>query len=96
MKARPFLKAGPTSEGITVLSAKRKKGQFEALKVRENSKRLRVVVARSLVRENTRSPYLFAPTKRSDSYTPHGWASSWKDAQQAWIRTLDEAVMEMT
>jgi hypothetical protein len=45
-------------------------------------------------RNNTSSPYLFAPTKRSDSYTRHGWASSWKDAQLAWIRTFDEAVTE--
>ncbi|WP_313701788.1 hypothetical protein [Achromobacter sp.] len=82
-EARPFLKTGLTLEGVTVLSTKRKKGHVEVLKVREWSKRLRVVVARALDRKNTSSPYLFAPTKRSDSYTRHGWASSWKDAQLA-------------
>lgn len=95
-EARPFLKSGLTPEGVTVLSTKRKKGQVEVLKVREWSKRLRVVVARALERKENKSPYLFAPTKRSDSYTRHGWASSWKDAQFAWIKTVDEAVNEKT
>ncbi|UDG78615.1 hypothetical protein H4P35_18755 [Achromobacter sp. 77] len=93
-EARPFLKTGLTHEGVTVLSTKRKKGQIEVVKVREWSLRLRVVVARALDRKNTSSPYLFAPTKRSDSYTRHGWASSWKDAQLAWIRSFDESVTE--
>lgn len=60
-ETRPFLKSGVTEEGVSVLSTKRKKGQVEVLKVREWSKRLRVVVARSLDRKNTSSPYLFAP-----------------------------------
>lgn len=95
-EARPFLKSGLTPEGVTVLSTKRRKSQVEVLKVRECSKGLRVVVARSLDRKNTSSPYLLAPTKRSDSYTRHGRASSLKDAELAWIRTLDEAVTEKT
>lgn len=95
-EARPFLKSGLTPDGVTVLSTKRKKGQVEVLKVREWSRRLRVVVARALERKDNKSPYLFAPTKRSDSYTRHGWASSWKDAQFAWIKTVDEAVDEKT
>ncbi|UAN04963.1 hypothetical protein [Achromobacter mucicolens] len=93
-EARPFLKSGLSPGGVTVLSTKRKKGQVEVLKVREWSKRLHVVVARSLDRKNTSSPYLFAPTKRSDSYTRHRWASSWKEAQLAWIKSVDEAVTE--
>lgn len=95
-EARPYLKAGLTEEGVTVVSTKRKKGQIEVLKVREWSKRLRVVVARALDRKNTSSPYLFAPSKRSEAYTRHGWASSWKDAQLAWIRTVDKTVKEKT
>ncbi|QVQ27029.1 hypothetical protein [Achromobacter deleyi] len=95
-ETRPFLKSGLTEEGVSVLSTKRKKGQVEVLKVREWSKRLRVVVARSLDRKNTSSPYLFAPTKQSEAYTRHGWASSWKDAQLAWILTHDAAVTEKT
>lgn len=94
-ETRPFLKTGLTGEGVSVLSSKRKKGQLEVLKIREWSTRLRVVVARALDRKNA-SPYLFAPTKRSEAYTRHGWASSWKDAQLAWILTFDEGVKEET
>lgn len=94
-ETRPFLKTGLTEGGVTVLSSKRKKGQMEVLKIREWSTRLRVVVARALDRQNA-SPYLFAPTKRSEAYTRHGWASSWKDAQMAWILTFDEVVKEET
>ncbi|CAB3638886.1 hypothetical protein LMG26685_01825 [Achromobacter mucicolens] len=39
------------------------------------------------------------PAKRSERLccsARHGWASSWKDAQLAWIRTLDEGVTEPT
>lgn len=94
-ETRPFLKSGLTDDGVSVLSSKRKKGQIEVLKIREWSTRLRVVVARALDRERS-SAYLFAPTKRSEAYTRHGWASSWKDAQLAWIRTVDEEVKEKT
>lgn len=95
-EARPFLKSGLHKDAVRVLATKRKQGEAVIEKERLWSKRLHCVVLRSLDRTDTDSPYLFAPTKRTDSYTRWGWASSWKDAMLAWIKQIDPAVTEKT
>lgn len=93
-EARPFLKTGIQKDAVRVIATKRRKGEVITEKERLWSTRLRCVVARSLARQDQDSPYLFAPTKRSDSYTRWGWASTWKDAILAWIQTYDQTVSE--
>lgn len=61
---------------MRVVATKRKQGEAITEKERLWSKRLRCVVQRSLDREDNDSPYLFAPTRRTESYTRWGWASS--------------------
>jgi integrase len=94
-EVRPFLRSGIGDDGVSVESAKRKKGQARVQKLREWSPRLRCVVARAQQRDGVvRSIYLFAPTKRTACYSKSGWSSSWQDAMNAWIRTLDRNVKE--
>lgn len=95
-EARPFLKSGIHDDAIRLIATKRRKGEVIIEKERLWSKRLRCVVLRSLDREDTESRYLFAPTRRSDSYTRWGWASTWKDAMLAWIQTHDPSVTGKT
>lgn len=85
------------ANAVRVVATKRRKGEVVTEKERLWSKRLYCVVRRVLEREDaTSSPYLFAPTRRAKSYTRWGWASSWKDAMQAWISTYDDKVEEST
>lgn len=95
-EARPFLKSGLHADAVRVVATKRKQGEVITEKERLWSKRLRCVVQRSLDREDSDSPYLFAPTKRTDNYTRWGWASSWKDAMLAWIKQSDPTVNAKT
>ena len=92
LKSRPFLKTGLTDAGV--VAAKRKRGEVEVLKVRTWSKRLRCVAAKALQREDESIAYLFSPARKTAVYTRHGWASSWKDAMLAWIKTRDTSVTE--
>lgn len=96
-ETRPFLKSGLHKDAVRVVATKRRKGEVVTEKERLWSKRLQCVVRRALEREDAdSSPYLFAPTRRAKSYTRWGWASSWKDAMQAWISTYDDKVEEST
>jgi len=90
---RPFRHSDIGSDGVTVGSAKRKKGGDRVHKLREWSPRLRCVVKRAQQREGVvKSIYLFAPMKRAACYSKSGWSSSWQDAMNAWIRTRDCSV----
>ncbi|WP_198140085.1 hypothetical protein [Achromobacter xylosoxidans] len=94
-EVRPFKKSGLSTEGVSVISAKRKKGERVVQKLREWSPRLRCVVARALERDDAgRREYLFAPSKRSACYSRSGWGASWQDAMNAWIRSQDPAITE--
>ncbi|MGX9694575.1 hypothetical protein ACTJNK_29840 [Achromobacter anxifer] len=95
-ETRPFLKSGLHTDAVRVIATKRRKGEVVTEKERLWSKRLHCVVQRALDRDDTESPYLFAPTRRAESYTRWGWASSWKDALLAWIKQHDAEVTEKT
>ncbi|MEN5343852.1 hypothetical protein ABE599_09105 [Achromobacter mucicolens] len=95
-EVRPFLKEGLQRDGVIVISAKRKKGETAALKRRYWSRRLHCVVQRALQREDKiPTKYLFAATRRGACYSRSGWGSSWQDAMNAWIRTIDPSVKEL-
>ncbi|OAS91963.1 hypothetical protein A6I77_04015 [Achromobacter xylosoxidans] len=94
-EVRPFKKSGLSTEGVSVISAKLKKGERAVQKLREWSPRLRCVVARALERDDAgRREYLFAPSKRSACYSRSGGGASWQDAMNAWIRSQDPAITE--
>lgn len=95
-ETRPFLKSGLHDDAVRVVATKRRKGEVVTEKERLWSKRLHCVVQRALDRDDGDSPYLFAPTRRTESYTRWGWASSWKDAMLAWIKPHDDEVSEKT
>lgn len=94
-EVRPFHVAGLTDEGVKVVSAKRKKGEAEVTKLREWSKRLRVVVARAKQAHGRDRLYLFA-NKFGAAYTRSGWGSVWQDAMLAWIMSIDDTVTTKT
>ncbi|MFC6519703.1 hypothetical protein ACFQAT_07885 [Undibacterium arcticum] len=87
-EVRPFRITGLSNEGVRVLSAKRKKGEVEVVKLREWSTRLRVVVARAKQTHKVERMYLFA-NLTGGPYTRSGWGSVWKDAMLAWISSFD-------
>ncbi|EKZ96474.1 phage-related integrase [Cupriavidus sp. HMR-1] len=82
---------------MRVISAKRKKGEAEVVKVREWSTRLQVVVERarrtpvetSKKKFIVQSLYLF-PNRRGQPYSKSGWNSVWQDAMWEWIATFDQ------
>lgn len=88
---RPFHVSGLTTEGVRVISAKRKMGEDEVSKLREWSTRLRAVVERAKRTHKTARLYLFA-NQRGQPYTRSGWGSSWADAMFEWIASYDPDV----
>lgn len=92
-EVRPFLKSGVLESGVQIVAAKRKLGEDVVVKHRRCSRRLAVVIARSMDRPDVEgSPYLFAPTKKVKkrlSYTKSGWNSSWQDVMRSWILSFD-------
>jgi len=83
-EVRPFHVSGLTSEGVMVISAKRKKGEEEVTKLRDWSPRLRMVVKRAQQAHGRERMYLFA-NRHGQAYTRSGWGSVWQDAMLAWI-----------
>lgn len=90
-EVRPFHVSGLSNEGVRVLSAKRKKGEAEIIKLREWSTRLRVAVARARQTHKTERMYLFANAS-GKPYTRSGWGSVWTDAMFEWIASFDADV----
>lgn len=90
-EVRPFRVIGISNEGVRVLSAKRKKGEAEVMKLREWSTRLRVVVARSRQTHKVDRMYLFA-NLAGGPYTRSGWGAVWNDAMFGWIASFDHDV----
>jgi len=95
-EVRPYRLSGLGDDGVRVISAKRKKGEAEVVKVRDWSRRLRVVVERAKrtpVETSTKkfvvqSLYLF-PNRKGQPYSKSGWGSVWQDAMWEWISTFD-------
>lgn len=83
-EVRPFHTSGLTKEGVKVVSAKRKKGESEIVKLREWSTRLHVVVKRAKQARGKDIGYLFA-NRHGQMYTRSGWGSVWQDAQAAYL-----------
>jgi site-specific recombinase XerD len=90
-EVRPFHVSGLSDDGVRVISAKRKKGEAQVMKVRAWSTRLRVVVARSKQTHRTNRLYLFA-NSTGKPYSRSGWGAVWVDAMFAWIASFDNAV----
>jgi integrase len=90
-EVRPFHMAGLTDEGVKVLSAKRKRGEAETLKLRHWSTRLRTVVARAKQDRKVDSLFLF-PNRRGQPYSKSGWGSVWQDAMYHYIGASDRAI----
>lgn len=90
-EVRPFHMSGLTDAGVRVVSAKRKKGETQTVKLREWSPRLRVVVERAKRDRKIGSIYLF-PNRRGQPYSKSGWTSVWQDAMYAYIGAFDPAV----
>lgn len=89
-EVRPFMTSGLSDDGVRVISAKRKKGGQQVVKVRSWSDRLRTVVARAQAGRPENLAYLFA-SRTGKPYTKSGWGSVWHDAQFAWIASFDDA-----
>lgn len=89
-EVRPFHVSGLSHDGVRVVSAKRKKGEAEVVKLREWSTRLRVVVARAKQHDKTNRSFLFGNAK-GGAYTRSGWGSVWNDAMFEWIASFDPA-----
>ena len=87
-EVRPFHVSGISKDGVRVISAKRKKGEAEVVKLREWSTRLKVVVARAKQTHRVERLHLFS-NSRGKAYTRSGWGSVWHDAMLAWIRSID-------
>lgn len=90
-EVRPFHMSGLTDAGVRVVSAKRKKGEAQTVKLREWSPRLRVVVERAKHDRKIASVYLF-PNRRGRPYSKSGWTSVWQDAMYAYIGAFDAAI----
>ncbi len=90
-EVRPFHVDGLSDDGVRVLSAKRKKGKSEVVKLREWSTRLRAVVKRAQQTHRTERSYLFS-NSTGGAYTRSGWGSVWNDAMFEWLASLDDAV----
>jgi len=92
-EVRPFHMSGLTDAGVRVVSAKRKKGEAQTVKLREWSPRLRVVVERAKRDRKIASIYLF-PNRRGQAYSKSGWTSVWQDAMYAYIGATDAAIAD--
>lgn len=90
-EVRPFHVSGLASDGIRVVSAKRKRGEDEVSKLREWSPRLRMVVARAKQAHPVARMYLFANSK-GGPYSKSGWGSVWTDAMFDWIASFDRDI----
>ena len=90
-EVRPFRVSGLQTNGVKVVSAKRKMGEIEVTKLREWSTRLRTVVARAKQTHGTARMYLFE-NSTGGAYTRSGWGSVWSDAMFEWIASFDAAV----
>jgi integrase len=90
-EVRPFHMSGLTDAGVRVISAKRKKGEAQTIKLREWSPRLRVVVERAKRDRKLASIYLF-PNRRGQAYSKSGWGAVWQDAMYAYIGEFDEEI----
>ncbi|CAD6536071.1 hypothetical protein LMG27952_03103 [Paraburkholderia hiiakae] len=90
-EVRPFHMSGLTEAGVRVISAKRKKGEAQTVKLREWSMRLRTVVERAKRDRKVASIYLF-PNRRGQAYSKSGWTSVWQDAMYAYIGEFDPAI----
>lgn len=87
-EVRPFRVSGLSKDGVRVLSAKRKMGEIEVMKLRDWSIRLHTVVERAKRTHKVDRIYLFA-TSTGDPYTRSGWGSCWQDAMFEWIASID-------
>lgn len=87
-EVRPFRVEGLCSDGVRVLSAKRKRGEPQIVKVREWSPKLRAVSLRAKQTHKRQREYLFA-NGSGHCYTRSGWGSIWYDAMFAWIASFD-------
>ena len=92
-EVRPFHMSGITAAGVKVVSAKRKKGERETVKLRHWSLRLRVVVERAKRDRKVESLFLF-PNRRGQPYSKSGWGSVWQDAMYAFIGAFDEDIAQ--
>jgi len=88
---RPFHMSGITDAGVKVVSAKRKRGEDETLKLRHWSTRLRVVVERAKRDRKVDSLFLF-PNRRGQPYSKSGWGSVWQDAMYHYVGQFDKAI----
>ncbi len=64
-------------------------GEVVVVKLREWSKRLRVIVARAKQTHKVERLYLFA-NLRGKPYTRSGWGSVWNDAMFDWVASFDQ------
>jgi integrase len=87
-EVRPFPVEGLCADGVRVLSAKRKRGEIDIVKVREWSPKLRAVTLRAKQTHKRDREYLFA-NGRGRCYSRSGWGSVWYDAMFAWIASFD-------
>lgn len=92
-EVRPFHRSGLTTAGVKVVSAKRKKGELEVVKLREWSTRLRVVVKRADQALGRERMYLFA-NRHGAAYSKSGWGSVWQDAMLSYIGCKPEELVE--
>ena len=96
-EVRPFLKAGISDRGVSLLNAKRQLGGIQVVKMREWSKKLRVVVARAQQRTDKKpSEYLFATVRLSQAYTRHGWGSVWRSVLARYLNVPEKDVTRHT
>ncbi len=90
-EVRPFRVEGLCADGVRVVSAKRKRGEPEIVKVRDWSTKLRAVTKRARQTHERDREYLFA-NGRGRCYSRSGWGSVWFDAMFAWIASFDPLV----
>lgn len=83
-EVRPFHVSGLTRAGVQVVGAKRKKGEFEVVKLREWSAKLRMVVKRAQQAHEFERTYLFS-NRHGKAYTRSGWGTVWQKAMLAFI-----------
>lgn len=91
-EVRPFHRSGLTVDGVKVVSAKRKKGEAEIVKLREWSTRLRVVVKRADQALGRERMYLFG-NRHGAAYSKSGWGSVWQDVMLAYIGCKPEELV---
>jgi hypothetical protein len=92
-EVRPFHRSGLAAAGVRVVSAKRKKGEIEVVKLREWSTRLKVVVKRADQALGRERMYLFG-NRHGAAYSKSGWGSVWQDAMLAYIECKPEELVD--